>query len=127
VPAPVFEYAIVRVVPRVEREEFVNAGVVLYCPTQDFLECRIGVDHERLRALDPALDVDAIDRHLAAFAAVCRGDASAGPIARLPLRERYHWLVAPRSTTIQTSAVHAGRADDVGAALEHLFATYVAH
>jgi hypothetical protein len=122
---PVFEYAIVRVVPRVEREEFVNAGVVLYCPTQSFLACRVELDAERLAALDARADARAIDCHLQAFAAVCRGDEAAGPIARLPLRERYHWLVAPRSATIQTSPVHAGRAEDLPATLDRLFAALV--
>lgn len=119
-PAPAFEYAIVRVVPRVERGELVNVGVVVYCATQAFLGCEILVDADRLRALDPAIDLDLVGRHLAAIAAVCRGDADAGPIAALPQRERYHWVVAPRSSIIQTSPVHGGCGDPAAALAELL-------
>ncbi len=121
-----FDYAVVRVVPRVEREEFINAGVVLHAPTQRFLASRVVLDAHRLLALDADADADAIARQLAAFSAVCAGDAAAGPIARLPVSERFHWLVAPRSTIVQTSAVHAGLCEEPSAALERLFAALVA-
>src|SRR5688500_12235112 len=125
VRAAVFEYVIVRAVPRIERDEFINVGVVVYAPTRAFLECRVELDRARLHALDPGAEVEAIECHLQAFAAVCRGLPGAGPIAALPLRERYHWLVAPRSATLQTSPVHGGRADDLDAALERLFEALV--
>ena len=129
-PAPAFSYAVVRVVPRVEREEFVNAGVILFCAERRFLGCRLLVDATRLSArlgaLAPRLETGEIVRHLAALRGVCEGDASAGPIATMSPSERFHWLVAPRSTSIQTSAVHAGISDDPGATLGHLFETLVA-
>ncbi|HEY0263368.1 MAG TPA: DUF3037 domain-containing protein [Granulicella sp.] len=115
-----FDYATIRVVPRVEREEFVNAGVVVFCLELRFLAARAQVDEARLRALWPEVDVERVRQQLAAFEAVCRGDADAGPIARLSQRERFHWLVAPRSTNIQTSAVHTGVTDDPQQTLEHL-------
>jgi hypothetical protein len=126
VPAPAFSYAVVRVVPRVEREEFVNVGVVLFCPERRWLGCRLVLDEGRLRALAPRLDTAEIARHLDGLRAVCDGDATAGPIAALSPSERFHWLVAPRSTSIQTSAVHVGVSDDPAAALAHLFDTLVA-
>ena len=120
-----YDYAVIRVVPRVERGEFVNVGVILSCPTRDFLEARIELDESRLRALDPMLDLAAVRAHLAPIPLICRGGAEAGPIGRLPPRERFHWLTAPRSTIIQTSAAHAGRAADPAAALERLMDTMV--
>lgn len=108
-PAPCsYDYATIRVVPRVEREEFINAGVILSCPAQDFLEARIALDEQRLRALDPVVDLDAVRAHLASIPIICAGGAAAGPIGQLSPRERFHWLVAPRSTIIQTSPVHTG-------------------
>jgi hypothetical protein len=126
VPAHAFSYAVVRVVPRVEREEFVNVGVILFCAERRWLGCRLLLDAARLRALAPRLDTEEITRHLEALRAVCEGEASAGPIAAMSPSERFHWLVAPRSTAIQTSAVHAGVADDPRAALDRLFDTLVA-
>jgi hypothetical protein len=123
---PAFDYAIVRVVPRVEREEFVNAGVILHAPGARFLGCEVALDAARLRALAPDLDPAQVCRHLDAFRAICAGDRAAGPIAALPAAERFHWLVAPRSTVIQTSPVHGGVADDPAAALRDLFARRVA-
>jgi hypothetical protein len=125
VPAVPFEYAIVRIVPRVERDEHVNAGVVVYAPTRDFLDCRIHLDRTALLGLDPRADLDAVATHLAAFEGVCRGSSNAGPIAALPLRERYHWLVAPRSTVLQTSPIHAGLTESLEPTLEHLFTALV--
>jgi hypothetical protein len=116
-----FDYAVVRVVPRVERGEFVNAGVILFCPTRGFLDARIALDRERLLAIDPNVDVEAVETYLQAIPKVCAGGGEAGSIGTLPQRARFHWLVAPRSTMIQTSQVHAGVHDDLNAALESLF------
>jgi hypothetical protein len=110
----------VRVVPRVEREEFVNVGVIVSCAAQDFLDARIELHVPRLQALDPALDLEAIRAHLASIPVICRGGPEAGPIGQLPRRQRFDWLVAPRSTIIQTSRVHTGRCTDPGPLLEHL-------
>jgi hypothetical protein len=115
-----YDYAVIRVVPRVEREEFVNVGVIVSCPPQDFLEARIELNEQRLRALDPALDMEAVRSHLASIPLICMGGAQAGPIGQLPRRERFHWLVAPRSTIIQTSPVHTGRCTNLPDTLEHL-------
>lgn len=120
-----FDYAVVRLVPRVEREEFLNVGVVLHAPTRGFLGCVLRLAHGRARALAGDVDVAAIERALAGFKAVCDGDAGAGPIAGLSLTERFHWLVAPRSTVIQCSPVHGGVGDDPAAALDELFARRV--
>lgn len=109
----VFEYAIVRVVPHVEREEFVNVGVAYFCEARAQLHLRLALDEQRLKTLAPNVDVDEIRRHLEAFEQVCRGGEQAGPIGELSPRERWRWLVAPRSTTIQTSAAHAALSDDL--------------
>jgi hypothetical protein len=121
-----FDYAVIRVVPRVERGEHVNAGVILFCLERDFLQARIEVNEPRLRALWPAIDLDLIRQHLEAIPRICNGDPDGGPIARLSLRERFHWLVAPRSTIIQVSPVHAGLCDDPERALDELFRQMVA-
>lgn len=115
-----YDYAIVRVVPRVERGEFINAGVLLSCKSADYLKAGIELDEARLLALDPAADIDAIRATLATLPAICEGGAAAGALGRLSPRERFDWLVAPRSTSIQTSAVHSGLCHDLGAALERL-------
>jgi hypothetical protein len=115
-----YDYAVIRVVPRVERGELINAGVILSCPALDFLEARIELDEERLRALDASLDVDGIRAHLATIPLICAGGSGAGPIGALPQRNRFHWLVSPRSTVIQPSPVHTGRTHDPAAALERL-------
>lgn len=120
-----YDYALIRVVPRVERGEFVNVGVVLSCKTGGFIEARIELDEARLRALDAAVDLDAVRAHLAAFAAICAGGDDAGPIGRLPARERFHWLTAPRSTMIQTSPVHTGRCAEPAAVIARLLDTMV--
>jgi DUF3037 family protein len=116
-----FDYAIVRVVPRVERGEFLNAGVILFCSTQGFLESRIGFDRERLLAIDPSVDLAAVETYLAAIPKICAGGGEAGSIGSLPQRARFHWLVAPRSTVIQASEVHSGVHHDLNAALNGLF------
>ncbi|HEU4387039.1 MAG TPA: DUF3037 domain-containing protein [Blastocatellia bacterium] len=120
-----YDYAIIRVVPRVEREEFINVGVIVACPGRGFLDARIELDEERLMALHPALDIKSIRSHLASIPAICAGGRLAGPIGELSQRERFHWLVAPRSTIIQTSPVHTGQCEDPAAVLEHLVATMV--
>ena len=122
-----YDYAIIRVVPRVERGEQINVGVILSCVDGEFLEARIELDTERLLALDPAIDVDAIRGLLATIPAVCEGGPNAGPIGELPPRGRFRWLVSPRSTIIQTSPVHTGRTTDPAAALERLLDTMVRH
>jgi Protein of unknown function (DUF3037) len=116
-----FDYAVIRVVPRVEREEFVNAGVIVFCLERNFLAAKVHVDDERLKALWPEIDVDLVQRHLEAFPRISAGDPSAGPIARLSLRERFHWLVSPRSTIIQVSPVHTGICESPEQALDRLF------
>ena len=115
-----YDYAIVRVVPRVERGEFVNAGVIVCCAPQNFLRALIDLDEARLRALDPTLEIEAIRSALAAIPAVCAGGEQAGALGQLSLRERFDWLVAPRSTSIQMSPVHTGRARDLDEATERL-------
>jgi len=115
-----YDYAIVRVVPRVDRGEQVNVGVILSCADTDFLDARIEVDEAVLRALDPDVDLDAVRANLEVIPTVCRGGADAGPIGLLPARNRFRWLVAPRSTIIQPSAVHTGRTSDPAACLDHL-------
>lgn len=120
-----FDYAVVRVVPRVEREEFINAGIILFCRTRRFLQGRVALDERRLAALAPHLDAAEIERHLNLIPLICSGDPAAGPIAGLSLAERFHWLVAPRSTIIQTSAVHTGLCLDPATTLDHLMQTMV--
>ena len=120
-----YDYAIVRVVPRVEREEFVNVGVIVSCPRKEFLEARIEIDANRLQALDPSIDIEAIRTYLASIPAICAGGSQGGTIGRLSRRERFDWLVAPRSTIIQTSKVHTGRCTDPATLLEHLLNTMV--
>ncbi len=115
-----YDYAVVRVVPRVDREEFVNVGVIVSCPTLDFLDARIELDEARVLALDSTLDLDAVRPHLASIPVICAGGPDAGPIGRLSQRERFHWLVAPRSTIIQTSRVHSGRCTSPGDVIDHL-------
>jgi hypothetical protein len=132
VPAPApeptrhpFAYAIVRVVPRVERGESMNAGIVLLCRPKRFLAARVTLDEARLRALDPACDPAEVRAHLAVVEGIAAGDPAAGPIAALGQPERFHWLVAPSSTIIQPSESHTGLTADPAATLEHLFATLV--
>jgi hypothetical protein len=116
-----FDYAVVRVVPRVERGEFLNAGVILFCSTRGYLASRIALDRERLAALAPTVDSSLVESHLDLIPRVCKGGSDAGPIGVLTQRERFHWLVAPRSTIIQMSPVHAGVDHDLRGALDKLF------
>jgi hypothetical protein len=115
-----FDYAIVRVVPRVERGELINAGVIVSCPTQAYLAARIELDVDRLRALSPATDPEEVAAALAVIPRIAAGDPLGGPIASLPRSERFHWLVAPRSAIIQTSPVHTGLCAGPFAAPEQL-------
>lgn len=116
-----YDYAIVRVVPRVDRGEFINAGVILACAAQGVLLARIELDEQRLRALDPAADLQTLQAALAVIPRICAGGEAAGALGRLGLRERFDWLVAPRSTSVQTSPVHTGRCGaDFEVTLEHL-------
>jgi hypothetical protein len=121
-----YDYAVIRVVPKVDREEFINAGVIVSCPELSFLEARIKLNEARLLALDRQVDLDLVRKHLASIPTICRGGDGAGSIGQLPQRQRFHWLVAPRSTVIQTSPVHTGRCGDPAAALDHLVVTMVA-
>jgi hypothetical protein len=116
-----FDYAVIRVVPRVDREEFVNAGVIVFCLEKNFLGAKVSVNEERLKALWPEIDVALIRRHLEAFPKISAGDSDAGPIGQLTLRERFHWLVSPRSTMIQVSPVHTGICGDPQQSLDRLF------
>jgi len=115
-----YDYAIVRVVPHVERGEQVNVGVILSCADTDFLDARIEIDERALLAIDPNVDLAAVRTNLNVIPVVCRGGPEAGPIGLLPPRGRFRWLVAPRSTVIQPSPVHTGRTSDPAACLEHL-------
>jgi Protein of unknown function (DUF3037) len=128
VPAPprdVFQYALVRIVPSVERGEQLNAGVILLCRTRPFMGARTALDERRLAALAPDLDPAAIRPHLEAIERIAAGDPTAGPIAQLEPAERFHWLVSPASTMIQPSEVHTGFSDDPAAELDHLFESLV--
>jgi hypothetical protein len=116
-----FQYALLRVVPRLERGEQMNAGVVLFARRRRFLEARVRLDPVRLTTLAPGSDPAPLARQLDAIARVAAGDADAGPIARLPQSERFAWIVAPSSTAIQPSPVHVGICDDPAAELERLF------
>jgi hypothetical protein len=120
-----YDYAIVRVVPKVERAEFVNVGVIVSCPRLDLLVAKIEVDERRLMSLDSTLDLESVRAHLAAIPTICAGGEQAGPIGRLSQRERFYWLVAPRSTIIQTSPTHTGSACDLEAVVERLLQTMV--
>ena len=120
-----FAYAIVRVVPQVERGERLNAGIILFCRPRQFLGAEVQLDEARLRSLDPACDVDEVRAHLELIRRIAAGDSSAGPIAALSQAERFHWLVAPSSTVIQPSAVHAGLTADQAATLARLVRSLV--
>lgn len=124
-PRSAYQYAIVRVVPRVERGESINAGVILLCRPRRFIGAATVLDEGRLAAIDPDCDPAIVRAHLEAIEAIASGDPSAGPIAQLTPAERFHWLVAPSSTIIQPSPVHTGLTADPAAELEHLVRTLV--
>ena len=115
-----FEYAVVRIVPRVEREEFLNTGIILYCKDQKFLKVKYSLDEKRLQSLCKDLDCDEVKEHLVSFEKICNGEPSGGPIAALDLPSRFRWLTATRSTIVQTSKVHPGFCDDPNEMLEKL-------
>ena len=115
-----YDYALIRVLPHVERGECMNAGVLVCSTARSFLKARIELDEARLLALDPAADIESVSAGLDAFVRICNGGSQGGPIGELPLRARFDWLVAPRSTVIQTSPVHSGRCSDLDAAMEQL-------
>ena len=122
-----FEYAVLRVVPRVEREEFLNVGVILYCPAQGFLQARFELNEARLQAFaGHRLDLGELHERLRSFERICRGRAEGGPIGQLAVASRFRWLTAMRSTIVQTSAVHPGLCTDPSAALDRLFEELVA-
>ncbi len=120
-----YDYAIVRLVPCVERGEYINVGVILFCRTHRFLGTLISVNMPRLTALFPTIDIEIVQQHLDMIPLVCAGSAEAGTISQLSQSERFHWLVSPRSTVIQTSPVHSGLCTDPAAKLEHLLKTMV--
>lgn len=120
-----FEYAVIRWVPRVEREEFINVGVVLYCRSQRFLDMRYALPAEKLRVFCPLYDVEELGLLLETFRKICRGEREGGPIGMLPPAERFRWLTAKRSTVLQLSAVHPGLCTDAETTLDHLFHTLV--
>ena len=124
-PRNPYQYAVIRVVPHVERGECINAGVVLLCRSTAFVGARTWLDEARLRAVAPDADPATIRPHLEAIERVARGDPAGGPIARLPIPERFHWLVSPASTIIQPSPVHTGLTDDAASELDRLFETLV--
>lgn len=119
-PKHVFEYAVIRVVPRVEREEFLNVGVILYCPAQGFLQTVFDLNENRLRAFCPDLDQIDLQERLRVFQKICAGRREGGPIGQLPIAGRFRWLAANRSTIVQTSPMHTGLCEDAGQTLERL-------
>lgn len=120
-----FEYAVIRVVPHVEREEFLNVGIVLYCGPQKFLQTRFELNEERLKALCDKLDLQELREHITSFERICAGGKDAGPIGKLSMAERFRWLTATRSTVLQTSKVHPGLCADAGEMLNRLYAQLV--
>lgn len=120
-----YKYAVIRVVPRVDRDEFINAGVIFFHPDDKFLKARTLLSEKRLRALSSRIDMDQVKRHLAAIEKICAGDPTAGPVARMKQSDRFHWLTSPRSTVIQTSAVKTGLSDVSEAELADLTREWV--
>lgn len=116
-----FEYAVIRLVPRVDREEFLNVGVILYCAKQNFLKTLFQLDEGRITSLYPEIDIETIRKHLNTFQLICEGDPDAGPIAKLPIAERFRWLTATRSTIIQISKVHPGFCTEAEESLHKLY------
>ncbi len=125
-PRDAFQYALFRVVPRIERGEFLNAGVVVFCRTRQMLEARTALDRGRLDALAPGTDPEPIERHLRVLELIAAGDPAGGPVAALEPSQRFHWLVAPSSTVVQASPVHTGLCEEPQELLARLFATLVA-
>lgn len=121
-----FEYAVIRVVPRVEREEFVNVGVIMLCAKQKFLQAHIELKPERIKALCAEVDTDVLKDHISSFERICSGGKEGGAIGLLPIAERFRWLTATRSTILQTSKVHPGLCDNAQEMIERLFQELVA-
>jgi hypothetical protein len=120
-----FEYAVIRIVPLVEREEFINVGVVLYCPKQKFLKVMFELDEQRIKAFSPNTDIEEIRKYLCAFEAICNAGTNSGSIGKLPMAERFRWLTAMRSTIVQTSRVHPGLCMDAAQMLTQLYVQLV--
>lgn len=120
-----FDYAVIRVVPRVEREEFINVGVILFCKVEKFLKVKYHLDPNRLSVFSPELDLNAVEENLKALEQICMGSKTGGSIAELDIASRFRWLTAVRSTVIQTSKVHPGYTANAGETLEKLFAEMV--
>jgi hypothetical protein len=120
-----YEYAIIRLVPRVEREEFINIGVILFSRPKKYLGIKYLIDEQRIQAFSPDIDLALVKAHLKAWQAVCEGGAEGGPIGQLDKAVRFRWLAAPRSTIIQSSKIHPGRSEDPGKTLEEIFNRYV--
>lgn len=120
-----YDYALIRLVPSVERGECINIGVILYCPTRRFLGMRLHLDTARALALAPDLDLDSVQQQLDTLMSICEGRPEAGQLGAMSQSERFHWLTSPRSTIIQVSPVHEGISDDPQVALDHLFKTMV--
>ncbi|MEO8768776.1 MAG: DUF3037 domain-containing protein [Ferruginibacter sp.] len=116
-----FEYAVVRIVPQVEREEFLNVGVILYCGKQQFLQVKFKLHEERFKLFSCDLDIAELRSYLEGFERICVGGNDSGPIGKLPIAERFRWLTATRSTVLQTSKVHPGLCEDAGEKLERIF------
>jgi hypothetical protein len=121
-----FEYAVIRIVPRVEREEFLNVGVVLFCREQKFLQCRFELNKMRIEAFSPHINIDQLHEYLCAFKLICAGDPAAAPMSLIPMIERFRWLTAARSTILQTSHVHSGLCVDAEQTLDQLYERLVA-
>ncbi len=124
-PGTSYDYVVIRIVPRVERSEFINAGVILFARTERFLDARVRLDRDRLRTLFPGVAMEEIEEHLLQIPKICAGGTAAGPIGELPQPDRWHWLVSPRSTMLQTSEVHSGLCENPEKELEHLMKTLV--
>jgi len=120
-----FEYAVIRIVPRVEREEFLNVGVILYCRDQKFLQALYHLNEKRITTFCNEIDLAEVEDYLKTFERISRGDKNAGPIAKLEIAERFRWLTATRSTIVQTSKVHPGLCTDAGETLKKLFGQLV--
>lgn len=120
-----YDYAVIRVVPRVEREEFINVGVILFCKVERFLQLRYTLDPTRLHAFDPNIDMEALEQNLKAIDRICAGDSTGGEIAGLDVASRFRWLTATRSTVIQSSKVHPGYTEYSSETLEKLFTSLV--
>lgn len=125
-PDQLFEYAVIRIVPRVEREEFINIGVILYCPKQKFLKTILLIDETRISAFAPSLDIDCLKDNINSFEMITNGEVHAGAIAKLDIASRFRWLTATRSTVVQSSKVHPGLCKDAEVTLLRLFNQLVA-